>query len=215
MFTDCPPGPLDRYTSILRSLGSMSTSISSASGSTATGRRARVHPALALGDRHALHAVRPGLVLEPRPRVVALHHERDLAEAAHVGRLAVQHLELPAVARRRTARTCGRGRRPRGCPPRRPRRRGSRRSRSCPRRDRGARAARGAGRRARRAALPSSSISLERYSRISASSSAASSSRASARSASVPRYALYASTIGLSSACRRPASRAAAWSPEA
>ena len=38
-----------------------------------------------------------GLVLEPRPRVVALHHERDLAHAAHVRQLAGQHLHLPAV----------------------------------------------------------------------------------------------------------------------
>ena len=34
-------------------------------------RRARVHPTLALGDRHALHPVRAGLVLEARPRVVS------------------------------------------------------------------------------------------------------------------------------------------------
>src|SRR4029077_1097182 len=39
------------------------------------GRRARVHPALALRGGDALHAVRTGLVLEPAPRVVALHHE--------------------------------------------------------------------------------------------------------------------------------------------
>ena len=36
VFTDCPPGPVERYTSILRSLGSISTSTSSASGSTVT-----------------------------------------------------------------------------------------------------------------------------------------------------------------------------------
>ena len=36
VFTDCPPGPLERKTSISMSFGSISTSISSASGSTAT-----------------------------------------------------------------------------------------------------------------------------------------------------------------------------------
>ena len=36
VLTDWPPGPDDRYTSIWRSLGSMATSTSSASGSTAT-----------------------------------------------------------------------------------------------------------------------------------------------------------------------------------
>jgi len=36
VFTDCPPGPVDLNTSILRSEGLMSTSTSSLSGSTAT-----------------------------------------------------------------------------------------------------------------------------------------------------------------------------------
>ena len=36
MLTDCPPGPLERYTSIWRSSGRSSTSTSSASGMTAT-----------------------------------------------------------------------------------------------------------------------------------------------------------------------------------
>ena len=36
VFTDCPPGPVDRYTSTFRSLGSISTSTSSTSGRTAT-----------------------------------------------------------------------------------------------------------------------------------------------------------------------------------
>ena len=72
-------------------------STSSASGSTATVADARVHAALALGDGHPLHPVRPGFVLEPRPRVLALDHERDLAKAAHVRRLARELLDLPAV----------------------------------------------------------------------------------------------------------------------
>ncbi len=36
VLTLCPPGPVERYTSILRSFGSISTSTSSASGMTAT-----------------------------------------------------------------------------------------------------------------------------------------------------------------------------------
>ena len=36
VFTDCPPGPVERNTSIRRSEGSMVTSTSSASGRTAT-----------------------------------------------------------------------------------------------------------------------------------------------------------------------------------
>ena len=36
VFTDCPPGPVDRYTWMSRSLGSISTSTSSASGRTVT-----------------------------------------------------------------------------------------------------------------------------------------------------------------------------------
>ena len=36
VLTDCPPGPLDRYTSTSSSLGSMSMSTTSASGRTAT-----------------------------------------------------------------------------------------------------------------------------------------------------------------------------------
>ena len=61
-------------------------------------RRARVDATLALGLGHALHAVRAALVLQPAPRVVALHEERDVAVAAVIRRLARQHLGLEAVA---------------------------------------------------------------------------------------------------------------------
>ena len=60
------------------------------------GRR-RVDAALALGDRHTLHAVRPTLELEVAPRRVAAHDHRHLVEAAEVARIAGQHLELPAL----------------------------------------------------------------------------------------------------------------------
>ncbi len=59
--------------------------------------RAGVHPALALGGGDPLHPMGSGFVLEARPRVGALHHERDLAHTAHVGQLAAEHLDLPAV----------------------------------------------------------------------------------------------------------------------
>ena len=216
MFTDWPPGPLDRNTSISRSFGSIVDVDRLRLGQHRDGRRARVHPTLALGDRHALHPVRPRLVLEARPGVVALHHERDLPEPAHVGRLAVEHLELPAVgvgvalvhveqvggpevallAALPTAdldddvlALVGIAGHEQLAEPRR---------------------------RARRAALPWSAISRRRGSRASRRRPRPRASFARRlRSVSVARYALYASTIGLSSACRRPASRAADWSPEA
>ena len=62
------------------------------------GCRARVDATLALGLGHTLHAVRPAFVLEPAPRLGALHDERDVAEPAVVGRLARQHLGLEPAA---------------------------------------------------------------------------------------------------------------------
>ena len=97
VLTDCPPGPLERYTSIVEVVGVDVDVDLLGLREHGDRRRARVHPALALGGGHALHAVRTGLVLEPRPRVVALHHEGDLPQAVHVGHLAGQHLDLPAV----------------------------------------------------------------------------------------------------------------------
>ena len=58
VFTDCPPGPVERYTSISRSLGSIVDVDLLGLGQHRDGRRARVHAALALGDGHPLHAVR-------------------------------------------------------------------------------------------------------------------------------------------------------------
>src|SRR5207247_6038082 len=55
-----------------------------------------VDPPLALGLRHALHAMRAALVLEDRVRPVALHGEHDLLEAP---RLALaRRQELGAIA---------------------------------------------------------------------------------------------------------------------
>ena len=61
-------------------------------------RRGRVDPALALGDRHPLHPVRPALVLEARPRALAPHEEGDLVEPAEVARVDRQRLDLQPVA---------------------------------------------------------------------------------------------------------------------
>ena len=97
VLTDCPPGPLERYTSMVEVVGVDLDVDLLGLGQHRDRRRAGVDAALALGDRHPLHAVGTGLVLEPRPGVVALHHEGDLAQPAHVGLLAGEHLDLPLV----------------------------------------------------------------------------------------------------------------------
>ena len=98
VFTDCPPGPVDAVHVDLEIVGIDLDVDLVGLGQDRDGRRARVDAALALGHRHALHAVRAALVLEPAPRVVALHEERDVAEAAVIRRLAREHLDLQAVA---------------------------------------------------------------------------------------------------------------------
>ena len=106
VFTDWPPGPDERKTSIRRSLGSMSTStVSSASGATKT-------PAAEVWMRpcdsvtgHPLHAVHAALELQPRPHPVGrgrragrLDGDRDVLVAAEVGLGRGEHLGLPAPA---------------------------------------------------------------------------------------------------------------------
>jgi hypothetical protein len=56
-----------------------------------------VDPALALGDRHPLHAVRTAFELEVLPGVVAADHEGDLVDTAEVARVVRQRLDAPAV----------------------------------------------------------------------------------------------------------------------
>ena len=58
-------------------------------------RRRRVDATLRLGDRNALHAVGPALVLHPAPDAVALEQERHLVEAAPLGGIGAEHLVLP------------------------------------------------------------------------------------------------------------------------
>ena len=54
--------------------------------------------ALALGHRHPLHPVGPGLVVHPGPHPLALHRQHDLVVPAQVGRVGAQHLDRPAGA---------------------------------------------------------------------------------------------------------------------
>jgi hypothetical protein len=62
------------------------------------GGRRRVHPPLALGDRHPLHAVGSCLEVHAGPDPVALDGERHLVEAPEVGRIAAQHVDGPSLA---------------------------------------------------------------------------------------------------------------------
>src|SRR3546814_17596959 len=61
------------------------------------GGRRGVDPALALGDRHPLDAVHARLLVHPGPHALALQHEGDVVEAAHVGRVGAEDLELQAT----------------------------------------------------------------------------------------------------------------------
>ncbi len=61
-----------------------------------------VDATLGLGDRYALHAVGPALVLHPRPGVGALDQEGDLVEAVALGGVQGQDLEAPPVPLRVT-----------------------------------------------------------------------------------------------------------------
>ena len=65
VLTDCPPGPVERYTSILRSLGSISHVDLLGLGQHGDRGGRGVDPALGLGDRHPLHPMGAALVLEP------------------------------------------------------------------------------------------------------------------------------------------------------
>ena len=77
-----PPGPRERYTSIWRSFGSMSTSTSSASASTVTvADDVWMRPWLSVTGTRCTRCG-PALVLEVAPHVVAPDRDRDLVEAA-------------------------------------------------------------------------------------------------------------------------------------
>src|SRR5436189_108950 len=101
VFTDWPPGPLDRNTSMRRSFSSIWMSTSSASGSTATGAGAHLQDRvllvrLVLRQQHDLD-----LLLQPRQpflQVVQLL----LGKLAHLGVAAVgdERLEVGQLAPR-------------------------------------------------------------------------------------------------------------------
>ena len=97
VFTLCPPGPEERNTSMRRSLGSIWTSTSSASGSTATVTvEVWMRPCASVGG-HALHAVHAALVLETAVDPVPADRDDRLLHAA-AGRLRDrERLELPAT----------------------------------------------------------------------------------------------------------------------
>ena len=215
MLTDWPPGPARPEHVDLEIVGIDLDVDRLRLGQHRDGRGAGVDPALALGDRHPLHPVRARLVLEARPGVVALHHEGDLPEPAHVGRLAVEDLELPAVgvgiALVHVEQVGG----PEvallaafsaadldddvlalvGI--------AGHEQLADPRVERG------------EVRFLGLELAGEVVAHLGVVLVGEHLPRRRLRSVSVARYALYASTTGLSSACRRPASRAAAWSPEA
>ena len=104
VLTLCPPGPLERKTSMRRSLSSISTSTCSASGITSTPGRRGVHATLRLGDGHPLDAVHAALELQQGVRRLAgldgapgLDGRGDGLVAAEVGLGGVEHLDAPAA----------------------------------------------------------------------------------------------------------------------
>ena len=152
MLTPWPPGPEAQKRSTRRSFSWIATSTSSASGSTATvAAEVWMRPDASV-CRHALHAVRAALVLQPAPGAAPLDDRRDLLDAAGLRLGEVDHLDPPAALARRSGCTCGTAR-PRTAKPRRRRcRRGSRAPR-CARRWGPWARARGAARPSRRRAL--------------------------------------------------------------
>ncbi len=119
----------------LRSFSSTWMSTSSASGRTATVTvDVWMRPADSVTGTRCTRWT-PPLELQPAPGPFAVDGEDDLLEAALPRRVAVDHLDPPALGARRTSCTSGPARRRTGRP-RRPRhRRGSRRRRSSRRRD--------------------------------------------------------------------------------
>ena len=104
--------------SMRMSSGRISISTSSASGSTATVAAEVWMRPLRLGRRHPLHPVHAGFEFEPGEHASARHRGDDLLEAAGLALACRDHLHPPALRWRRSAGTCGRGRR-RTAPPRR------------------------------------------------------------------------------------------------
>ncbi len=97
VFTDCPPGPLDLNTSIWRSLGSISTSTSSASGSTATvAALVWIRPWLSVSGTRCTRCGPPSY-LNHRQASSPFTAKVTSAIAAMIGLLPTQGLELQAM----------------------------------------------------------------------------------------------------------------------
>ena len=104
VFTLWPPGPLERKTSMRRSLSSICDVDRLGLGQHQDAGGAGVHPALALGDRHPLDAVHPALELQQGVRrlarrgvPLAFTASRHRLVAAEVGLGGVEHLDRPAA----------------------------------------------------------------------------------------------------------------------
>ncbi len=80
VFTDWPPGPDERNTSIFRSLSSICNVDVLGLRHDGDGGGRRVDASLRLRFRHALHTMRAALELEDRVRTVALHGVHAVAE---------------------------------------------------------------------------------------------------------------------------------------
>ena len=96
VLTDWPPGPRAVDVDAQVALVDLDLDVFDL-GQHRNGRRGGVDAALGLGRRHALHAVHAGLELHLRVDLVALDPERDLLEAAALGLVRVDLLDLPLL----------------------------------------------------------------------------------------------------------------------
>ena len=97
MLTDCPPGPLERYTSIWRSSGLISTSTSSASGITAiVAVDVWIRPCDSVTGTRCTRCT-PASCFSRRERVAPPHLDRHLLEPAEVRRRGREDVGLPPM----------------------------------------------------------------------------------------------------------------------
>ena len=122
VLTPCPPGPPLAAMLISRSFSSTCTSTSSASGSTATvAVDVWMRPCVSVAGTRCTRCTPPSkrsCEYTSLPVTSAMHSLMPPVALS----LCVQDLDLPALASRRTASTCGRDRPRTAPPPRRPRR---------------------------------------------------------------------------------------------
>ena len=98
LLTCCPPAPDARKVSMRSSAGLSAIVVDLLElGQDRDGAGRGVDAALCLGRRHALHAVRAGLELEPRVRALADDAADDLLVAAVLAGALAQHLDSPAL----------------------------------------------------------------------------------------------------------------------